>query len=781
MPASVPGEILILLAFAFNLTAGVSFVIEAFRPRGLGSLAIRAYYLLTVVVIAAAAWLIYLFLTHDFSVKYVFQYSDRALGFFYTLSALWAGQEGTYLLWLLLSVAFGYILYRRAGIYRDRAMAVLAVVNAWFLFILIDLSPFAPMDSLRTDGAGLNPLLQNPWMVIHPPIMFTGYAMAALPFCIVIAALWLGNFTEWVRRAMPWMAATAVLLAAGNVLGGYWAYQTLGWGGYWAWDPVENSSFVPWLVSLAALHGLVIQQRTGSLAKINLLLVALTFLLVVYGTFLTRSGVLADFSVHSFVDLGTHVYLVAFLVLFVLLTLALFAWRAKSIEHIPLNYNFWGREFSLVAATALLFVLSVVVLFWTSLPVLTSAFSSQPRAADASTYNDFAMPLAMLFAFFLTVTQATSYSVFQLPFWRSRLMIVASASVVVAVAMYGLIPKADLAFAVTFASVAAGLTMHLLRPGAARLLLPSLIAAVVAAALSVGLGVTKPTYVLFFALGAMATVGGLSAAIKYLPDRWRLAGGALAHTGFGVMLIGILASSGFTVHQKLVLKTGASGEAFGRTITYKGMAGDFMEPDNELILTVGDSVSSREIRPQLYYSQRMDGVMRRPQVMSNFLYDLYFAPEQVTPPDEQTGIKLTKGEPQQAGLFTLTFDGFEMGEHASGGPVRVAARVIVEHQGKIDTLYPSVATRVDSSGQSDLDSYPDRIGTEGQEVILQRVLADEGAVIVHLPGVTEPVEAGTLAIDVSRKLLISLVWIGTILILTGAALAFLRRLREVPA
>jgi cytochrome c-type biogenesis protein CcmF len=177
-----------------------------------------------------------------------------------------------------------------------------------------------------------------------------------------------------------------------------WAYEELGWGGYWAWDPVENSSFIPWFVSLGLLHGLVLDKRTGALRKTNILLAALIFILVVYGTFLTRSGVLADFSVHSFVNLGVNVFLIGFLILFVVMTVALFASRVKALGHVPLSYNIYGRDFFLFAGLLILFVFGMIVLFWTSLPLITSIFSSNPRAADIATYNSFALPFAILFA-----------------------------------------------------------------------------------------------------------------------------------------------------------------------------------------------------------------------------------------------------------------------------------------------------------------------------------------------------------------------------------------------
>ena len=163
---------------------------------------------------------------------------------------------------------------------------------------------------MPSDGQGLNPLLQNPWMTIHPPIMFLGYAATAVPFAFAMAALWERRYDEWTKASMPWALVTVVTLGCAILLGGYWAYVTLGWGGYWGWDPVENSSLVPWLASAALVHGMLLQRARGRFRKLNFSLAILAYVLVVYATFLTRSGVLADFSVHSFVDLGITGWLV---------------------------------------------------------------------------------------------------------------------------------------------------------------------------------------------------------------------------------------------------------------------------------------------------------------------------------------------------------------------------------------------------------------------------------------------------------------------------------------
>ena len=195
-------------------------------------------------------------------------------------------------------------------------MAVYVLSFLGIVAILVKQSPFRFLAEVPPDGSGLNPLLQDPWMVIHPPVMFAGFASLSVPFAFAIAALWTKRWDGWVIRAMPWALFTFVCLGTAILMGGYWAYKTLGWGGYWAWDPVENTSLVPWLATTALVHGMYLQKAREKHRKINIILAIFAFCTILYGTFLTRSGVLADFSVHSFVDLGITGWLVAIIVVF---------------------------------------------------------------------------------------------------------------------------------------------------------------------------------------------------------------------------------------------------------------------------------------------------------------------------------------------------------------------------------------------------------------------------------------------------------------------------------
>ena len=274
------------------------------------------------------------------------------------------------------------------------------VYLATFLGIIAILCKQSPFKLLPppapADGVGLNPLLQDPWMVIHPPVMFVGFASLSVPFSFAIAALWKKRWDGWIARTLPWALLTFLTLGTAILMGGYWAYKTLGWGGYWGWDPVENTSLVPWLFTAALVHGMFLQKARKRHRKVNLILACTAYATILYGTFLTRSGVLADFSVHSFIDLGITGWLVAILGSFVALSLVMLAFRWRSIptaddEETPLL----SRSVLFILGIATFCALGLVILLGTSAPLLTR-LSGTPSQVQTSFYGATTAPAGFL-------------------------------------------------------------------------------------------------------------------------------------------------------------------------------------------------------------------------------------------------------------------------------------------------------------------------------------------------------------------------------------------------
>src|SRR5215813_4290657 len=360
-------------------------------------LARTLYAAFAISVVASAAILMTLLLQHRFDVSYVNSYSSADLPLHFLISTFWAGQEGSFLLWCFWGSIIGLFVWRSA---REQEAPVMVVYISTFIGIVAILCKQSPFKLLPPpvpeDGVGLNPLLQDPWMVIHPPVMFSGFASLSVPFAFAIAALWKKRWDGWVVRAVPWALFTFLTLGTAVLMGGYWAYKTLGWGGYWGWDPVENTSLVPWLATVALVHGMFLQRSKKRHRKVNLILACFAYATILYGTFLTRSGILADFSVHSFVDLGITGWLVGILVGSILVSIAGIAWRWRQIptaqeEEPPLL----SRSVLFILGIAVLCALGFVILLGTSAPLVTR-LTGNPSQVQTPFYTRTTIPGALL-------------------------------------------------------------------------------------------------------------------------------------------------------------------------------------------------------------------------------------------------------------------------------------------------------------------------------------------------------------------------------------------------
>jgi cytochrome c-type biogenesis protein CcmF len=321
--------------FAVALAAGASG-----RARTLQAARLGAYGTVALIAVAVLC-LAYAFITHDFRIRYVSHYSDRSMSTWYLLTALWGGQDGSLLWWLfLLSAYIGVCVWWLGKRYLELQPYVIATLMAIVLFFCVLMAfaanPFATnVSGARADGEGLNPLLQNYWMIIHPPCLYTGFVGCSVPFAFGVAALVTGRLDhEWIVASRRWTLFAWMFLGIGNTLGMLWAYEELGWGGYWGWDPVENAAFMPFLTASAYVHSVMIQERRGLLKVWNVFLIGLTFFLTIFGTFLTRSGMIA--SVHSFAQSSIGNYFVGFLLLVVAFATTILLWRWPELRDIPI-------------------------------------------------------------------------------------------------------------------------------------------------------------------------------------------------------------------------------------------------------------------------------------------------------------------------------------------------------------------------------------------------------------------------------------------------------------
>ncbi|MFY9549510.1 MAG: cytochrome c biogenesis protein CcsA [Thermoanaerobaculia bacterium] len=695
-------------------------------------------------VVAASAVLMTLLLQHRFDLAYVNSYSSNELPLHFLISTFWAGQEGSFLLWCFWGALIGLFVWRSA---KEQEAPVMIVYLATFLGLIAILCKQSPFRLLPppppVDGVGLNPLLQDPWMVIHPPVMFIGFASLSVPFSFAIAALWKKRWDGWITRAVPWALLTFLTLGTAILMGGYWAYKTLGWGGYWGWDPVENTSLVPWLFTAALVHGMFLQRARKRHRKINLILACTAYAAILYGTFLTRSGVLADFSVHSFIDLGITGWLVAILATFILLSVALLAWRWRSIpvveeEETPLL----SRSVLFILGIAVFCSLATVILLGTSAPVLTR-LSGTPSQVQTSFYAKTTAPAGLLL-----------------------------------ILLAGLVP---------FVSWK-GETFGAFLTSARR----SLVVAAVLTLVAVGFGARQPGTLVFLFVAFFAADMNLRAVIRKARNgKLGGAGGYLAHVGVGIMLAGVVISGAYARSQRVTLPVNVPKKAGGATLTFlrvvPGTADRKQAMEVKVVTARGKTYYAY---PKMYENSRTGQLMANPSIDSTPITDLYIAPQQYDPGQPETvgrDVRLTKGTTTNIDGIGFTFRAFNADRSAM---MRGEKTILVLTD---LTITPSDGVNRDmtiryrfhmDSREADAEEV-DIPGVPGGMARVLAVSPNDGAVVVRLTGVSkdpaQEYQAATvesLSVDVTRKPLISLVWGGFYVLMAGGLLAFVKRAKE---
>lgn len=532
------GHFSVIVAFAAALVAAYGYF-QASRGRALGQedaswlrLARGAFFVHGAAIISVIVCLFNIIQAHRYEYYYAWSHSSNHLPVEYMISCFWEGQEGSFLLWIFWHVVIGLAIMRFNKKWEAPVMAVFSGVQLFLVSMILGVvlggvkvgsSPFILLREFLTDlpvwkmnpnfvpkdGTGLNALLQNYWMVIHPPTLFLGFALTLVPFAFAIAALWKRELTDWVKPALPWTLIGGGVLGVGVVMGAYWAYETLNFGGYWNWDPVENAVYIPWLVLVASLHGLVLWQKRRTGLRTAFALVVATFVLILYATFLTRSGVLGNASVHSFTDLGLSGQLFIYLAFFTVLAVALLVSRWKEIPISQKELNAYNPELWVFVGATVLCLGAFQVLFTTSIPV----------------YNSFMGLIGFKTNVALPADQIAHYSKLQL--WMG--VGVALLSGIAQIMWWQRNNKETLINSFTgptlLALLGTALVVLLVRYN--------------------GLTITAPYIVLTLA-GLFGVLANFGMIFTLLRRGVRLSGGAVAHLGIALMLLGILASAGYS-------------------------------------------------------------------------------------------------------------------------------------------------------------------------------------------------------------------------------------------
>ncbi len=471
----IPGQLGHLFIILSMISAGISTLSYFFASREQESatsidwrkLGRISFFIQAVSIVAIFSLLFFIIQNHLFEYHYAWKHSSRSLEFKYLLACFWEGQEGSFLLWSLCQSILGLLLILKAGKWESPVMTTVSFAqfalstmvmglyiagwkmgsnpfillrdsgvldNAPALHLNFDITqPIRPdyLSSIK-DGNDLNPLLQNYWMVIHPPVLFMGFASTLIPFAYAIAGLWTKQYGDWTKPALPWSLFSTAVLGVGIMMGGMWAYESLSFGGYWAWDPVENASLVPWMTGVAGLHTLLIYRATGHSLRATYLFFILTFLFILYSTFLTRSGILGETSVHAFTDLGMNWQLLAFLLVFTLPSLFFFFRSLKKIPTIQKEEEISSREFWMFIGSLVFFLSALVISGQTSLPVFNKIFGTTlapPEDVEFS-YNSIQLYVALILAVLTAISHYLKYKSTTRSFFWKKMLIPAVLSVV---------------------------------------------------------------------------------------------------------------------------------------------------------------------------------------------------------------------------------------------------------------------------------------------------------------------------------------------------------------
>jgi len=497
--------------------------------------------------------LLFIILKRYYEYKYVWSHVSSDLSIWYIISSFWAGQEGSFLFWASCQAFIGLILIKTLREWESPVMTFWNISQSFMTSMIMGISVFglqigrSPFQLLRlspenlsnpffenpeylsllSDGNGLNPLLQNFWMLSHPPVLFIGFSLVLVTISFVAASLWTKEFRKWIRPVLPWTIAGVLFLGAGLLLGGVWAYESLTFGGFWAWDPIENASLVPWLLLVAALHLMIISRKTNTHWMPTYILSALAYIFVIYSTFLTRSGVLGATSVHAFGNDDMAIQILVFL-LSILGIFAYLFFRSLSQLPKPSSERLFSREFLMFAASLVMVLAAFQISFTTSIPVINKVFGTQlaPPANIIDHYNNWQIPFALLIMIILAVAQYVQFGKNNATKILQQLKTSLVLSILIAVVFVFTIP------------------------------------------------VKRPFYVVFMFAGLFSAISSIILIVRYKKDSINI-GSVISHLGFSMLMLSLL----LTFSNSSTISRNTSGVFLGRQF-----------PDNENLFLLKDTI-----------------------------------------------------------------------------------------------------------------------------------------------------------------------------------------------
>ncbi len=738
------GKIIIYLASLFWLLSFLLFLFaEKTNKETFKSYAKFTFFGGIISILLASIFLLFNIFTHNFTITYVWSYSSRNLPFAFLLSTFYAGQEGSFLLWALWMSVVGFFLYfyLKKNELDLLPLSFLSFIVFFISLILIFKSPFAdlwesfpngniPKDFVPQDGRGLNPILENYWIAIHPPILFLGYSILAVPFVLSISAFYKKDFACFFNAITFWSLLAGGVLGLGIMLGGFWAYETLGWGGFWGWDPVENSSLVPWIFTVALVHTLLLYKVGRGYIKTNFVFAWLTFLGVLYATYLTRSGVLSDTSVHSFVDPGkiVNLLLLIFLVAFIVFPLILFIIRFRTFELPKESLKLQSRHFYTLIGILLLLISAVVILIGTSLPIIQGFIGAKKVALEPSFYNQWMLPIAILMLLFNAISLYFNWKGTEIQTFTKSLTFDFSISLILAVIFLIFLETKILYSFLVFTSV--------------------------------------------FTL----LVNGKKLVKKLKSKNFRV-GAFLSHVGIALLIVGAMFSGGFEKTQTINLIEGKKASAFSydfRLVRKEQIEQNKSDREKyQFYVQISKGNTNRIVKPIVYWSSfnNFEQPYFEPDIKTSVTKDIYIAPKSIIFNDFYFPVSLKKGKsiptPWETtdSIYFLSYDMSSM--HLGSAQNHFLFGLVLKYliNGKIyqDTIYSILNMKMNSFSP-----------------VWKLVPTKEFAIGFTKFEPAENLEESTvelsfgqevLVADVTIKPYIFLVWIGVILTVIGFILA----------
>ncbi len=829
------GHLSVITSFVASLVAVYGYFRATYAPETEQAqwrfFARGAFYVHALSVVGVIATLFSIIYNHYYEYHYAWSHSSNNLPTHFMISCFWEGQEGSFLLWIFWHVCIGLLLMRTAGRqWEAPVMTVFALVQSFLTSMILGVvlfgelkigsSPFLLLrealpndamlklnpDFIPKDGTGLNPLLQNYWMVIHPPTLFLGFAGTLVPFAFALAGLQTKRYREWVKPALPWAHATALVLGIGIMMGAYWAYETLNFGGYWNWDPVENAVYVPWLILVASIHVMITFQRSNSALKASYILVMATFLSILYATFLTRSGILGNSSVHSFTDLGLSGQLFIYLAAFALVSVFYLAKAWRAIPTTDEEISVYSREFWIFIGAATLCLAAFQVLIPTSIPVYNKLLglvgidsNIAPPADQILFYTKFQLWFGVAVALFSGTGQF---------FWWKRI-------------------SAD--------NLKQALT------------LPLIITMLSAAAIILIAQITDWKYIVLLTIGLYSVTANGSILLTFFKTKTlKLSGGAVAHIGIAMMLLGILASAGYSKvislnntgllynrdfteemnKENLLLFLNQPQKMRDYTLTYKGarmessdfpdyipqdQLGEVGDPhrrvlrtdlvkDGKTYFTKGDTIQIFnenvyyeveyaksngqvfKLFPRIQFNEQMGngGLVPSPDISQTLTADLYTHITNLPDPEQErkwSAIErktLSMGDTFIVNDFIAVLDGIEKGEKLDDEDAHAFARIRLLDRERVYEAKPSFLIKGEL-----VRKIPYTNTDLGVKISLEAI---------RPPSAERPAPEFDLSWQTTQKdwiilkavemPLINLLWIGTLLMGLGFGIAVFRRFSE---